>query len=92
MTENICILYVGRINPDESMFFVQEKRKKRQTSNDFMPVFFDQLVLSDEQIGFCEGNEQCVFDLVVTNDTEFAERTLNEQKEANDTIDQFGNL
>ena len=72
------------------MFFFQEDRKKRQASADFRPVFFDQLVASNDQIGFCEGNEQCVFDLVVTNDTEFAKRTVNEQKEANDTIDQFG--
>ena len=72
------------------MFFFQEDRKKRQAADDFRPVFFDQLLASNDQIGFCEGNEQCVFDLVVTNDTEVAERTVNEQKEANDTIDQFG--
>lgn len=38
----------------------------------------------------CEGNEQCLFDLAVTNDMEFAENTLNHEKNASATKEELG--
>lgn len=75
------------------MFFNNGRKKRQEPGtdpDDFVPIFFFELNPTEEQVAMCGGNENCVFDLVVTNDTEFAERTLNEEKEANETIDLFG--
>lgn len=73
------------------MFF-DANRKKRQLPDDssFVPVFFDQLTFTEEQSAICDGDEQCLLNLVVTNDTAIGVLTLEEQRTVNTTVDQFG--
>ena len=72
--------------------FSDASRKKRGTTTEepFVPVFFDQLTFTDEQSAICEGDEQCLLNLLVTNDMEVGILTLEEQRTVNTTTDQFG--
>ena len=61
-------------------------RKKRQTEeNAYVPLFFNQLNFTDEQIAICEGSYPCLFDLAVTGDKTFAGHTKEDEKIANET-------
>ena len=83
----------GRVSEADRMFFTDsEDRRKRQALNEFEPIFFSDLNYTDDQILVCEGNAQCLFDLAITNDTEIGMQTLEEEKEANATIDLLGML
>ena len=73
----------------ESLFrdpICPDERKRRQT-DEYVPIFFNQLTFTDEQIAICKGNKPCLFDLAVTNDTQFAVNTKETEEIANATID-----
>lgn len=64
--------------------------RKRQTFEDFqnpnfVPLFFDNLTITDEMRTACEEDLACIFDLAVTNDMAFASNTLDQTKVANST-------
>ena len=65
-------------------------RRKRQTDEEFVPVFLDDLTFTDDQIVACEGNLECLFDLAVTGSMEFANTTLMDDREANQTKEVLG--
>lgn len=71
------------------MFFTQNRRK-RQDLDQYEPVFFSDLNVTEDQMMTCEGNEECLYDLVVTNDTELALTTLQEGMTTNMTVDILG--
>jgi hypothetical protein len=48
------------------------------------------LTFTDEQRIACEQNVQCLFDLAITGDMQFAENTLNHEKDANRTQEDLG--
>ena len=88
---------------EESLFFYPGEptepavmgRRKRQTYEEyqnfnFVPIFLDELTFTDDQKVICEGDLQCLFDLAVTGDVEFANTTLMEGKIANETIKLLG--
>lgn len=79
-------MIIGRVAAKESLFF-DAGRRKRQTAQgtDFIPTFSDELNITEKERRFCEGNEQCIFDLAVTGDMTFAGNTLNHQIETNTT-------
>ena len=90
-------MYIGRTTEDESLFYYPDARGRRQTYEDyqnhsFVPVFLDELIFTDEQRIACENNEQCLFDLVVTGDMQFAGNTLNHEKDVNRTGEELGNI
>ena len=76
---------------DESLFRdpvdpeSEDNRRKRQ-ADEYVPVFFNQLTFTDEQIAACDGSKPCLFDLAVTNDTQFAATTKEAEENANATI------
>lgn len=92
----VIINYVGRIdyldsNRSTDLFYASTNRRKRQDDqNVFVPLFFDQLNYTREQIVMCENNQQCLFDLVVTGDVEIASNTLKFEKNTNATKESFG--
>lgn len=96
-------MYLGRIpRREDSLFFYPGEGNlvKRQTGAtfddfqelDFIPVFIENLNFTSEQLQFCEGNLQCLFDLVASEDEEFARNTLNDEKFANATKEALGKL
>ena len=81
---------LGNSSREESLFcdpICFKARRKRQTDGvDYVPIFFDELDFTDDQITACNGNNQCLFDLAVTNDAEFARKTKEAEESANATI------
>ncbi len=83
----------GQVSPDESLFFYSggpQGRRRRQTYDeyqqlDFIPIFHDELAFTEDQEKACEGHAECLFDLAVTGDMEFANNTLNQDKFVNAT-------
>lgn len=69
---------------NEERFF-RQNRRKRQAENRIMPIFFDELNITEEASTACEGNQQCIFDLITTGDMDLAMNTLNLDKEVNKT-------
>lgn len=51
------------------------------TEAEFTPIFFDDINATEAQIEECGGDLQCLFDLVVTNDTTIAMETRNRNME-----------
>lgn len=79
---------VGKLKLNDEGFFHVD-RKKRQAIPPLNPVFFDELNVTDDIAMTCEGNRQCIFDLIVTGDMAVAMDTLNHDRETNllqDTI------
>ena len=79
----------GNVSETESLFrdpFPLDERKRRQI-DEYVPIFFNELTFTNEQIATCEGNKPCLFDLAVTNDTQFAADTKEVEVIANATID-----
>ena len=78
----------GEIIQDDEKFFYREGAtggvRKRQVP-DFIPIFYDDLIFTDEQRAVCDNDEPCLFDLAVTNDMAFASNTLDQEKVANST-------
>ena len=63
-------------------------REKRQASEPSLtPIFFEELNFTDDQRLFCEDSPPCLYDLVVTESTEVAQGTLDNEKEVNATIE-----
>ncbi len=83
------VTFPGQVSQEESLFFYPgfQGRRKRQTYEnlDFAPIFRDELNFTDDQEQACEGNAECLFDLAVTDDMEFANNTLNQDKFGNET-------
>lgn len=82
---------LGNASREESLFCdhpvcFKARRKRQADGVDFVPIFFDELDFTNDQITTCDGNAQCLFDLVVTNDVEFARKTKEAQETANATI------
>lgn len=81
---------VGEITNSNDKLFYQGgatgNLRKRQTDQEFVPIFYDDLTFTDEQREVCENSDTCLFDLAVTNDMTFANNTLNQEKVANSTI------
>ncbi len=48
------------------------------------------MTFTDEQRIACEQNVQCLFDLAITGDMQFAQNTLNHEKDANRTQEDLG--
>lgn len=71
---------------NEDKFF-RPVRRRRQADPGFIPVFFDELNITDEIERTCEGNPQCIFDLLLTEDMDVAMNALNHEKETNVTED-----
>ena len=53
----------------------------------FIPVFLDELNFTDGQRVICENNPQCLFDLAVTEEEDFAMNTLEQEKIANTSME-----
>lgn len=91
---NIIMQYVhtrthisGRVVANS--FFSDPARRKRQTApdNDFIPVFFHELDITDEHRKLCGDNPPCLFDLAASGSKELALATVDHQKATNETID-----
>ena len=84
------LVLLGNVSREESLFrdpVGSEARRKRQADGvNFVPIFFDDLDFTNDQRIACDGNNQCLFDLAVTNDTEFARKTMEAEETANATI------
>lgn len=66
---------------DDSFF--RPSRRKRQAEQGIMPIFFDELNITEEAEMVCEGNPQCIFDLLLTGDMDVAMNTLEHEKQTN---------
>lgn len=79
-------MFLGKVT-EGSLF--KPTRRKRQTTpgDDFVPLFFDELNITDAHRMICEDNRQCIFDLVATGDVTIAVNTLDSQKESNATLE-----
>ena len=62
-------------------------RRRRQVDPDFVPIFFDELNVTDDVSMMCQGNQQCILDLIVTGDLEIAVDTLDNDRATNTTVD-----
>ena len=87
---------IGQVREAESLFFYPGGRRKRQTYEDFqnlnfVPIFLDELTFTEDQKTACGDHVQCLFDLAVTGDMEFANNTLKEDRVANETKEILGN-
>ena len=69
-------------------------RRKRQTGENFddfqnstfVPIYSDELNFTDEQRIICKDNPHCLFDFAVTEELNFALRTLQDEKSTNASI------
>lgn len=88
----ICI-HAGTVTNEESLFAVSN-RTKRQSGSDpsIIPILFEDLNFTDTQRDFCEDSPSCLYDLVVTEDGDIAQFTLEEEKDANATVAELGKL
>ena len=60
----------GQITPDESLFVYGPGLGPNNYSHpEHIPVFTNELVISDEVRQACQGNTACMFDAASTNDT-----------------------
>ena len=63
-----CI--AGQIKPEESLFVYNPGLGPNNYSHpEHIPVFTDELVISDEVRQACQGNTACMFDAASTNST-----------------------
>ncbi len=81
-------MITGEISEEESLFAGNSNRKKRQDAPDpsIIPISFEELNFTDAQQVFCDNDPSCLYDLVITEDEEIAQTTLDEEKEINATI------
>ena len=88
-------VFAGRIQPEESMFAIHRDRavgrKRRQVTEpnlDFtfpdppVPFSIENLNYTDEQREFCNNITECMFDLLITEDSEIAGDTMEARMEA----------
>ena len=91
----LFVALAGQIQPDQSMFTIHRDRtlgrKRRQVTGhnlDFIfpdppvPFSIENLNYTDEQREFCNNITECMFDLLLTEDTDFAGNTLEANMEA----------
>ena len=74
---------LGTVQTDESLFL--PSKRKRQVNEELIPIFFDELNITDKVRMACEGSPGCIFDLITSGDMELAMETLNHEKETNVT-------
>lgn len=87
----LSIMLLGQVFPGESLFSSPVMgRRKRQTDEEFIPVFLGDLTFTEDQELACEGHLQCLFDLAVTGSMEFANTTLMDDRAANSTKEVLG--
>ena len=67
--------------------FFRINRQRRQINQDFVPIFLDELNITEAVKQSCEGSRQCILDLIITEDTEVALDSLTTEKETNMTIE-----
>ena len=79
-------MIIGKLGMDEVQFF-RNNRRKRQAQQTFIPIYFDELNITDDIAMTCEGNPQCIFDLLLTGDMDVAMNALEHEKETNLTKD-----
>ena len=85
----LFVALAGQIQPDQSMFAIHRDRalgrKRRQVTGpnlDFIfpdppvPFSIENLNYTDEQREFCNNITECMFDLLLTEDTEIAGNTM----------------
>lgn len=72
---------------NDASFFRPRRRRRQAEEREFVPLFFDDLNVTDAVEMECEGNPQCILDLIATGEMEFAMTTLNHEKETNLTED-----
>lgn len=82
----VSIIIIGRLGMDEVQYF-RNNRHKRQAQPTFIPVYFDELNITNDIEMTCEGNPQCIFDLLLTGDMDVAMNALKHEKETNLTKD-----
>ena len=88
------MVLAGQIQPDQSMFAIHRNpnlgRKRRQVTGsnmDFVfpdppvPFSIENLNYTDEQREFCNDIAECMFDLLLTGDTEIATTTMEANME-----------
>ena len=81
-----AFVHVGKLkNTDVRLFRTPGAGRRKRQSPDDIPLFFEDLNITDAQRMTCEGNRECIYDLVVTGDPEIAMATLNDQRETNET-------
>ena len=84
-------MHTGAVTDEENLFLpMTDRRRKRQNPDTFVPILFENLNFTEEQIKLCEGNEECLFDLAVTDEKQIAAVALEEQKTVNTTKEQLG--
>ena len=77
----------GRFNSMDDRSFFSLDRQRRQINEEFVPVFFDELNITEGVNQACEGSRQCILDLLITDDMDVAMDTLTTEIETNMTID-----
>ena len=88
-------VFAGKIEQEQSMFVIHRdpslRRKRRQVTGpnlDFIfpdppvPFSIENLNYTDEQREFCNNITECMFDLLLTEDTEIAGNTMEASMEA----------
>ena len=69
-------LYPGNVSHSESLFtYLQGLSWQSYSHPNHIPVFADEIVATDAQKNICGNDTQCIYDLLVTNNTVFAMAT-----------------
>lgn len=87
------LFLVGEINnnPNNFLYSMPSGRRKRQIVEDVnIPIFVEDLNITDEQREFCNDNIQCIFDLSVTEDETVAQATMEIDAETSMTQEEQG--
>ena len=84
----LLMSHAGEVLAEDSLFF-DSLRQKRQTppSDEFVPVFFSQLNITEEHRTICGDNQQCLFDIAASGDITLANTTLEHEEEYNKTVE-----
>ena len=69
----------GAVTPEDQLIFSNTAPRRRRQAG-FAPVFFNEFNYTDEQIAFCENDQACLFDLLVTGDDTIAMTALESGK------------
>ena len=76
-------LTTGNIANDPNNFLhpvTQNGRRKRQ-SDDFQPLFFEDLNITEAHRAICNNNSECILDLIASGDESLALATLEFETE-----------
>ena len=84
-------IVVGRIGDDSDItnhFDIRNpNRKRRQAENEFTPISFNDLNITEEHRNLCGDDVACLIDVAATGDLEIGRINLEEQTEANETVE-----